>query len=213
MKAERIWLDEFLHWDLKDKQAVLNEIENGAVFVYPTETIYGVGGLTLGDFVYKRVLEIKRRPPENPFILIASNREFFSSLNPQFSSKTELLANRFWPGPLTMVLPCDTTQTEIALRVTDHPFTTEINRHFNLPLISTSANVSGEPYNGDPDYIFNLFETSVDFMFDAGWLPRSLPSTVIKSSGDSVQIIRLGAVTQEKIEKCLSVCAIDSSMF
>jgi L-threonylcarbamoyladenylate synthase len=209
MKAERIWLNEFLHWDLKDKQAVLNEIENGAVFVYPTETIYGVGGITVGDFVYKRVLEVKRRPLENPFILIASNRECFSSFKPHFSSKAVLLANRFWPGPLTMVLPCETTQTEIALRVTDHPFITEINRYFNLPLISTSANVSGEPYNGDPDHIFNLFETNVDFMFDAGWLPRSQPSTVIKASGDDVQIIRLGAVAQEKIERCLSECAIN----
>jgi tRNA A37 threonylcarbamoyladenosine synthetase subunit TsaC/SUA5/YrdC len=69
--------------------------------------------------------------------------------------------------------------------------------------------VSGEPYNGDPDHIFNLFETNVDFMFDAGWLPRSQPSTVIKASGDDVQIIRLGAVAQEKIERCLSECAIN----
>ncbi len=203
MRAERIRLENFLEDTFENKQAVLNNIEDGAVFVYPTETIYGIGGLTVGAVVFERVLEAKKRPPENPFILVASGCACFSSLKPRFSPAALSLAHRFWPGPLTMIVPCVTSQTEIALRVTDHPFISEINRHFNTPLISTSANISGEPYNGEPDYLYDLFSKNVDYMFDAGVLPRSQPSTVIKMVAHSFEIVRAGAVSQKQIEACL----------
>lgn len=204
MKAERIKLETFLGQDNDEKRHILKEIQNGAVFIYPTETIYGIGGLTIGEFVFKRVLAVKKRPPENPFILVASKRGCISSLQPRFSTSAELLASTFWPGPLTMVMFCASLESETALRITDHPFIVEINGHFELPLISTSANISGEPYNADPDHIYNVFSDSVDFMFDAGWLPPSKPSTVIKSFNDSIEILRVGAVSEEQIQLCLS---------
>jgi L-threonylcarbamoyladenylate synthase len=204
MKAERIKLDIFLSRDKSEKQHILKEIEKGAVFIYPTETIYGIGGLTVGDFVFKRVLAVKKRPPENPFILVSSKRECISSLKPQFSPSAELLASRFWPGPLTMVMNCEVSGRETALRITDHPFIVEVNNHFSLPLISTSANISGEPYNADPDHIYNVFSDSVDFMFDTGWLPPSKPSSVVKTVNDSVEILRAGAISEEQIRLCLS---------
>jgi L-threonylcarbamoyladenylate synthase len=203
MKAERIKLETFLGLDNTEKQHILKEIEKGAVFVYPTETIYGIGGLTVGEFVFRRVLEVKKRPPENPFILVASKRECISSLKPRFSASAELLASKFWPGPLTMVVICECSGDETALRITDHPFIVEVNKHFVLPLISTSANISGELYNADPDHIYNVFFDSVDFMFDAGWLPPSKPSSVIKIVNDSVEILRGGAVSEEQIQLCL----------
>jgi L-threonylcarbamoyladenylate synthase len=209
MSAERIQLDDFLNDDFGNKRAVLKEIENGAVFVYPTETIYGIGGLTVGAFVYQRVLALKKRPPENPFILIASGSGCFSSLRPRFSRNAQLLSDCFWPGPLTIIVPCDVSRTDTALRVTDHPFIAEINNYFNFPLISTSANLSGEPYSGDPDHIFKLFSESVDFMFDAGFLPSSQPSTVVNASADSIEILRPGAITKEQIDACLRECVTD----
>lgn len=204
MKAERITLAEFLGQDDREKQRILKEIESGAVFIYPTETIYGIGGLTVGSFVSERVLAVKKRPPENPFILIASRRDCILVLKPQFSASAELLASQFWPGPLTMVLFCESSGVDTALRITDHPFIVEVNNHFRLPLISTSANISGEPYNADPDHIFNIFADSVDFMFDAGWLTPSKPSTVVKAVNDTVEIVRLGAISQELIFSCLN---------
>lgn len=207
MRAERIRLEDFLDDDFENKQAVLKRIEDGAVFIYPTETIYGIGGLTVGTSIFQRVLEVKKRPPENPFILVASASNCFSSLKPRFSQRAQALTGRFWPGPLTMIVPCDSSQAEIALRVTDHPFIAEINRHFKTSLISTSANVSGESYNGEPDYIYDLFSEHVDYMFDAGVLPRSQPSTVIKMAAGSFEIVRHGAISQEQIEACLRECS------
>lgn len=204
MKAERVKLDTFLRQGNSEKQRILKEIEKGAVFIYPTETIYGIGGLAVGDAVFKRVLNVKKRPPENPFILVASKRDSISSLKPHFSRNAELLASRFWPGPLTMVLYCESSGEETAVRITDHPFIVEVNAHFDQPLISTSANISGVPYNADPDQIFNLFSDSVDFMFDAGWLPLSKPSTVIKTVNDTVEVIRAGAISEQLIQLCLS---------
>jgi tRNA A37 threonylcarbamoyladenosine synthetase subunit TsaC/SUA5/YrdC len=70
--------------------------------------------------------------------------------------------------------------------------------------MSTSANISGEPYDADPDHIFSIFSDSVDFMFDAGWLTPSKPSTVVKAVNNTIEIIRLGAISQELIFSCLS---------
>ncbi|HEX2955878.1 MAG TPA: L-threonylcarbamoyladenylate synthase [Chitinispirillaceae bacterium] len=204
MKAERITIETFIGSANDEKQRILKEIEKGAVFVYPTETIYGIGGLTVGEFVFKRVLAVKKRPPKNPFIQVASKRDCILSLKPRFSSKAELLASRFWPGPLTMVLYCESSGIETAIRITDHPFIVEVNSCFDLPLISTSANISGESYDADPDHIFGLFSDSVDFMFDAGWLPPSKPSTVVKAVNSSIEIIRSGAISEELILSCLS---------
>ncbi len=204
MKAERVNLSTFLGPDNREKQRILGEIGRGAVFVYPTETIYGIGGLAIDQAVFKRVLAVKKRPPENSFILIASKRDCISGLKPRFSMKAEQLASRFWPGPLTMVLFCESSGEETAVRITDHPFVAEVNTFFRYPLVSTSANISGELYNADPDHIFTIFSDSVDFMFDAGWLPPSKPSTVVKTVNNSIDIIRAGAVSQEQISSCLN---------
>lgn len=203
MSAERIALEKFLDCECVEHSYVLERIASGAVFVYPTETIYGIGGNGLTRYVAQRVLSIKRRPPENPFILIGSKQSCFEHLQPQFTNKINSLTQAFWPGPLTLILQCGNPPIETAVRVTDHPFIIAVNEVLDFPLISTSANISGEPYNPDPDVIFDTFRNDVDFMIDGGKLPYSKPSTVVKAMQDAFTIIREGAIPADAVERCL----------
>lgn len=179
---------------------ISDKIKNGAVFIYPTETIYGIGGRADIIDVEKRIRLIKGRKEKNPFIIISSNQESFNKFNIKFTKKAKRLAEKYWPGYLTLVLPINNKENYIGIRVSNHPFIIELNKYLNIPIFSTSANLSGKPYINDPDLIYNVFSDKVDFMIDAGPLPTSKPSTVVKVKLDeSVEILREGIISKEEI--------------
>lgn len=175
-------------------------VADGAVFVYPTETIYGIGGSYTAPGVREKILLAKKRAHTAPLIVIASRRKFFSGLPLLFPPAAEALARAFWPGMLTLVLPSTIEPGGIAVRVSNHPFIETIFRHCCVPLYSSSANMSGEPYVNDPDVIYRQFSGAIDFMIDAGSLPSSVPSTVVKISGNNdVTVVREGVIPSEKV--------------
>ncbi|MGA3052148.1 MAG: L-threonylcarbamoyladenylate synthase [Chitinispirillaceae bacterium] len=181
-------------------RTIADRIKNGAIFVYPTETIYGLGGSSAVFGVKKRISEIKQRAAGNELILIAPDRSFFSTIPLIMPLSAEALAAAFWPGRLTLVLPLREAATSLAIRVTQHPFIEAIFRYLDAPLFSTSANLSGKAYVNDPAIISGLFAGKVDFMIDAGPLPESLPSTVVKVGlNGTVQVLREGAIEARRI--------------
>ena len=183
---------------------IAHAISQGVVFIYPTETIYGIGGIGTMTAVRDKIVAAKKRPLDNPMILIAAARSYFNPLSIEFPPEADTLAKRFWPGMLTLVLPSATDPRGIAVRVSPHPFIIALFRHIDTPLFSTSANVSGEAYVNDPDRIYSAFSGAIDFMIDAGPLPPSLPSTVVRVGNDhSVTVIREGAISEKSIlEAC-----------
>jgi L-threonylcarbamoyladenylate synthase len=186
----------------KKLAAVADAVRKGAVFVYPTETVYGIGGVTDLPEVMQRILVAKKRPSDQPMILIASDRSFFAKLPVVFPDSAERLARAFWPGMLTLVLPAREIEEGIAIRVSDHPFIRALFRYIETPLFSTSANLSGQAYVNDPEMIFSAFAGNIDFMVDAGPLPPSPPSTVVKVAMDNtVTVVRHGAVAEDAILK------------
>jgi L-threonylcarbamoyladenylate synthase len=202
MLPERIALSSLLAY--KDSSSRLLEvaarIADGAVFVYPTDTIYGIGGRYDRDDVYKRIISVKERAPDQPMILLGSDLSCFAPLGLSFSPAARQCAASFWPGLLTMVLPAPFKPEGIAIRVSDHPFIIALSTLISVPLFSTSANISGQPYQSDPDVIFNIFGSYIDFMIDAGILPVSLPSTVIKFTKDNkCVVVREGCISAHEI--------------
>lgn len=189
---------------LRKLDALAESVRQGAVFVYPTETVYGVGGACDVDGVKEKVRAAKARPSALPFILLASDRRFFGRLPLAFPPAAERLAARFWPGRLTLILPSDKEPGGTAVRVSPHPFIRAFFSRNAAPLYSTSANLSGQAYVNDPDLIFSLFLPHIDFMIDAGALPHSLPSTVVRITADNaVSIVREGAVSTADIYSAL----------
>jgi L-threonylcarbamoyladenylate synthase len=204
MSPERISLHSLLIPDQTEPSERLRKIvamiAGGAVFVYPTETIYGIGGSLSVPGVREKIFLAKKRDHAAPLIILASERKYFNRLPLIFPPAAESLAREFWPGMLTLVLPSALEPDGIAVRVSSHPFITALFRYCSAPIYSTSANMSGKPYVNDPDVIFSQFSGVVDFMVDAGPLPGSLPSTIVKvSENNEAEILREGVVPSGKI--------------
>lgn len=182
------------------RNELANRIANGAVFIYPTETIYGIGGRADSEAVAVRIYAIKQRSVANQMILLAATREHFNQLQLHFPAAAEKLATKFWPGKVTLVLPQQNSSKGIAIRVSNHPFIVALASSFPHPLFSTSANISAKPYIPDPDALFHTLGSKVDFMIDAGHLPQVLPSTIVKiSPGNAVTVLREGLVSATAI--------------
>jgi L-threonylcarbamoyladenylate synthase len=172
----------------------------GDVFVYPTETIYGIGGRADSKAVEERIKAIKGRSKQFPFILIAADLGNFSSYDISFPAKARMLAKKFWPGNLTLILPWKSHKNGVGIRISDHPFVVALCKEISMPVFSTSANISNEPYENDPNEIFGIFDGKVDFLVDAGMLPDSKPSTIVRiRADDSFEIVREGAIGKETI--------------
>lgn len=185
-------------------RSIAERIRRGAIFVYPTETIYGIGGSQAVPAAKDRIFKAKRRAADNDLILIAPDRSFFSQIPLIFPSSAEKLAEAFWPGKLTLVLPLRNDAAGVAIRIVKHPFIEAIFRFLDAPLFSTSANISGEAYVDDPAAISALFAGKVDFMIDAGRLPESPASTVVKVGRDgAVEVLRTGAIGIGPIKEVL----------
>jgi L-threonylcarbamoyladenylate synthase len=175
--------------------SLVQRIENGAVFVYPTETIYGIGGRGDSTLVQQKLFAAKTREPNNPMILIAGTLENFASFNLHFSPAALALAQQFWPGNLTLVLPLNDNSGTMGIRVSNHPFIQLIYSKLEVPVFSTSANISGADYKNDPDFIYETFKNSADIMIDAGILSEALPSTVVSvNKNNDIKILREGIV-------------------
>jgi L-threonylcarbamoyladenylate synthase len=182
-----------------------HRIRCGEVFTYPTETIYGIGGRADDSFVEQTIIRIKGRGNNAPFIRIGSHLDQFSKLDLYMPEKAKLLADRFWPGNITLIVPQMQGNGYVGIRVSDHPFIKSISQYIDFPLFSTSANLSGVPYVNDPDLIFATLSSGIHFMVDAGPLPESKPSSVVKITGDNVvEILREGVVRKDEIMSCIS---------
>jgi L-threonylcarbamoyladenylate synthase len=200
--AERIYLSSLMR-DFKVSSSfaqLAKQIEAGAVFIYPTETIYGIGGRADRSSVKRRIMKIKARKPENPMILLAGKKKVIDRIGIEFPKAGRFLAKHFWPGQLTLVLPGRSRKEPIGVRVSDHPFIMRLYEKLSIPIFSTSANISGQKYVDSPDEIFSIFESKIDFMIDAGTLPPSPPSTVVKIINDKkIEMVREGAVSTKEI--------------
>lgn len=202
-KPERFLLQRLLQ-EGAGFEKLVRQINGGALFVYPTETIYGLGGIAT-DVVRRRICTAKKRKPDNPLILVAGTMDAFSSYNLVMNTDARKLAETFWPGNLTLIMRAGRAGETIGVRVSAHPFLQLIAPVVPCPLFSTSANISGEPYVNDPDAIFDLFHGAIDFMIDQGVLPDAVPSTVVDVSSDTgVAVLREGVVKKEKILDVLS---------
>jgi L-threonylcarbamoyladenylate synthase len=200
-RAERIYFRDIAGGD--DSSIIFNsmisDINNESLIIYPTETIYGIGGIASPN-VEKKIFSIKKRKTGNPILLIAGSIDKFSYLNLRFNTESKKLANVFWPGHLTLILPGDISNSTVGVRVSDHPFLRLISDYVNLPLYSTSANLSGEDYCSDPDDIYDIFKDTVDLMIDYGKLPESPPSTVVDATENkNIRVVREGSITKDMI--------------
>lgn len=185
-------------------------LKSEGVVVYPTETLYGLGALVSCERAVERIFEIKGRPHGKPIPILIRDMKMLEGVA-EMSASAYSLADKFWPGALTLVLKekgglpeLITSGTgKVAVRISDNDF---VKRLFNLidtPITSTSANLSGEDNILDLDYIYDTFKDKVDLIVDSGNLPPSKGSTIVDVALTPPVIIREGDVSAREIKEFL----------
>jgi L-threonylcarbamoyladenylate synthase len=204
--------------EVADLTAALTALKRGEVIVFPTETLYGLGADALNFSAVEKVFQLKDRDPDNPFPVLVADRAMLDSLVVEISPLAESLMTRFWPGPLTLVLPARAEiprplvnrQGGIGVRLSSQPIATELVRLLGRPLTATSANPSGQPGARTVAQAKSYFAGKIDIYLDGGELNSPTGSTVAAIEKDKLRIIRAGEISREVLEDAVGKGVIES---
>lgn len=184
-------------------------ILNGGLVIYPTETVYGLGCLPSDPDATRRICEVKQRATK-PLPLICSEIQTARKVV-NFNAAAEILAKKFWPGPLTLVLPSKVSYSiwvthgkkTLGIRVPDHKIARELAKLSGGVIVSTSANISGEDPPKSVNDADQQIGKKVDLILDGGRLLGQIPSTILDLSGEELWILRSGPISGNEILKVL----------
>ncbi len=185
-------------------------IANGGVVAIPTDTLYGLAADATNPEALERVYEIKGRPADMPLPVLVSGWEQAQMVSCVRGRPLEIaraLAESYWPGPLTLVLPADPSLPArltggldtIGVRMPDHEVPLALARALGRPITGTSANPSGQPDIVDPDELRRCLGELVDGMIIAGVRPQGTASTIVSVSEQGVRLLRAGALPFEDV--------------
>jgi len=190
-------------------QAAVSVLRSGGLVAFPTETVYGLGADALNIDAVQKVFVAKGRPSDNPLIVHVASLEIAWHFMSEISDKGLILAKRFWPGPLTLIVKRKLSVPDIvtaglgtvAIRIPNHPVTLELLKYFEGGLVGPSANISGRPSPTSAEHVYHDLSDKIDLILDAGPTTIGLESTVIDVTSDPPAILRIGGLNREDIEK------------
>jgi tRNA threonylcarbamoyl adenosine modification protein (Sua5/YciO/YrdC/YwlC family) len=178
-------------------------LNRGGLVIIPTETVYGIAANMLNKNTIQRLCSIKNRPKDKPFSLHIDKKEKIEDFAHDIPIGAYKLMDKFWPGPLTLVLKAKNHNT-IAIRMPDHEIALRLISLAGVPVVCPSANISGRPAPVNfPDAIKDL-EGLVDFAIDAGTTRLQVESSVVDFTVQPQQILREGAIKKEDIEAAIA---------
>jgi L-threonylcarbamoyladenylate synthase len=204
-------------WSPEEVEAAINRalahLAAGRVLAYPTETVYGFGG-AVDERSVQTLVELKGRAPGKPFLLLVAASEMITRLELKLTSYASTLAARFWPGPLTLVLPGGERRIPdrlrgpeggVAVRWTPHRSLGRLILAHGQPITSTSANRPGVAPATAADQIVAQWGEAIArgtlCVLDGGRLRESQPSTVVDCTGRRPRVIRPGAISAAKLKE------------
>ena len=186
-------------------------ILRGGLVAVPTETVYGLAGNGLDADAVARIYDVKGRPAIKPLSLLVPDMTVAETVCAKIPKAARKLAEAFWPGPLTIVLPRNAVVPDIVtaggatvgLRCPDHPKTLELLRLTGVPLAAPSANISDMPSPKSAQDVLAYFDGKIDCIIDGGTCTLGTESTIIDLSAAPHKIIRQGALAEDKIRQTL----------
>ena len=193
-----------------------DQLENGSLIAFPTETVYGLGGDATNSRAIAAIYAAKKRPEFNPLICHVADLEAATEIG-DFDTTALQLAKVFWPGPLTLVVPrhknCNVAPLAsagldtIAIRVPAHPVAQDLLRSFGKPIAAPSANISGQLSPTNCQHVLKSFPDLL--VLDAGATQVGLESTIIGCLDASAIWLRAGGLSRQNIEHVISVSLIE----
>jgi len=179
----------------------------GGLVAFPTDTVYGVGCAAARSDRLDAIFKLKRRPTDKQVPMLVKDLHGVPVDRWTVDGRARALADRFWPGPLTLVLPSSSNGGTQAFRAPDHPVAQALI-HAAGPLLATSANISGEPDTLDADDVLIAFATQrdgLDAVVDGGRVPGGVASTVVDLSVTPARLLRPGPVAREELAALLEL--------
>ena len=207
-----------------DAEAILKAadlIRAGEVVGFPTETVYGLGADARNPEAIKRIFRAKGRPQDNPLIVhIASLDMLKDVISGELPPQARRLAECFWPGPLTMILPkgseisleCTAGLDSVGVRFPANECAQQLIAASGVPIAAPSANLSGKPSPTTAAHVFNDMDGKIPLILDGGACSVGLESTVVDVCATPVRVLRPGGITPEMIAEVLGEVEVDGSV-
>jgi L-threonylcarbamoyladenylate synthase len=176
------------------------QLRAGAVIAFPTDTLYAVAARAADPVAVARLYEVKDRPSAQPMVWLVKDRAQVERFAVVSATAADLMA-RFWPGPLTLVLPAriPTGGPTIAVRAPNHEVALALLRALGEPIASSSANPAGQPPPVDADQVIASLGERLDLVLDGGPCRIGQPSTILDLGGETPRILRQGAISAAEL--------------
>lgn len=195
-------------------------LRNGGLVAIPTETVYGLGANALDESASKKIYEAKGRPSDNPLIAHISCMDELSALVSEIPEAGRKLAEKYWPGPLTMVfpkkeiVPYGTTGglETVAIRMPSDPVANRLIKLAGVPIAAPSANTSGRPSPTKAEHVVEDMNGKIEMIIDSGEVGIGVESTIVDVSGKVPMLLRPGAITMEMLRETLGEVEIDPAI-
>jgi len=182
-------------------QRALDILRHGGLVAFPTDTVYGLGALAFDGKAVESIYLAKDRPVEKAIPVLIWDITDLEKISDDIPERTRRLASRFWPGPLTLLIPKKPTLPEsvsatstVAVRVPDHAVARDLLRATG-PMAVTSANISGQASPSTAQEVLAQLNGRIDLIIDGGRTPGGVPSTLVDCSADGIRILRAGPIT------------------
>ena len=184
-------------------------LKQGGIVAFPTDTVYGLGA---GAYLYQaveRIYQVKERPRNMPLPLLLADISQISGITEYVPPIAWHLAHKFLPGALTIVLHKSNSAPDIitgggitvAVRIPAHPIPVALVEGLGMPVVGTSANLSGKPSTLTADEVFSQFGNKIDLIIDGGRCPGGIESTIVDVTGETPVILREGAISREELRQ------------
>ena len=221
-----------IYYDLRDTKGQQKEIEDkisaaakilreGGLVGIPTETVYGLAANGLDETAVKRIFEAKGRPQDNPLILTIPGQQWLPRYCKDIPPLAYVLARKFWPGPLTMILKCRTDVVPsvitagldtVAMRCPNHPVTLAIIREAGIPVAAPSANTSGRPSCTTAQDVLEDMDGKIEGVVDGGPCTVGVESTILDLTCDPPKLLRPGGLPLEALEQVIGPISVDKAV-
>lgn len=217
MNTKVVTIEEVTEERLREAGAIL---QAGGLVAFPTETVYGLGGDALNPDSSRKIYAAKGRPSDNPLIVHIANMEALEPIVTEVTEEARKVAEAFWPGPLTMILPksdripFETTGglNTVAVRMPSHEVARKLIEYGGGYVAAPSANTSGKPSPTVAKYVIEDMNGKIDMIIDGGEVGIGLESTIIDLTVSPPQILRPGYITENMLAEVLGSVDTDKTI-
>lgn len=194
-------------------------LQNGDVVAIPTETVYGLAANAFDDKAVIQIFQIKNRPLFNPLIVHIKSIEYLNTIATNIPPIAYKLAKQFWPGPLTLVLEkkanvsnvVTSGKSTVGVRIPSHPIALALLKELDFPLAAPSANPFGYISPTTSEHVKSQLGDKIPYILEGGPCERGIESTIIGFENNNPVLYRVGAISNEEIEKCIGKLAVKNT--